>query len=605
MMFTDDNHHLVAEFRKKSGRSGLFGGSRVAPQVFVFDCMHRPSYLLVGPLNERRTWMIGPDEVRDAAQHSAFYCPVAPDGNSIVVGSEPDAWGHVMLEVFALSPFSAELLISRPPLTVAFGDRPMFGYPRNTAGISLEDQGRVVAMQGLPQEPQGSAGGSGGVLESLRESGIPAPGHSGCLWRYSAGQVAYDVREGELEAAAQLAVTGQHDYYLCMFTCDLAAYVAAAMWAAVGVPVSTDPLSTGDQTEGLSLLFTVTVILQFAFIVADRVIYLFSYNRGKQVFNALLVVFYLVVAQYAVFFTGKFNDSKGSWSPMFNSFGHNCISCFILFKSGYLCFSALQAQSGYPVHHSPVNRTKGNALLRLARDAAGNELPPTLGQYCVYMLYYSVPFLYELRTYLDWTCTATTLVFYQWLKVEDIFSQLFIQHYTAYARAPTTIERRFGYPLPHSTKVLSGACIFGLLCVVIWSPLIIFAPGTIPLLDNPVVSTRLQIGLVAGRNTYGLYDTAMARPCECPRDSEGDLEVPARLEASFASMKEGAFVDNVQDYCQLASFPQQSRYLWSAPLTGIEALSRDLADPALGANLTATVSFTSSLSCIVLPRLYH
>lgn len=39
----------------------------------------------------------------------------------------------------------------------------------------------------------------------------------------------------------------------------------------------------------------------------------------------------------------------------------------------------------------------------------------------------AVPFLYELRALLDWTCSATSLNWYQWLKLEDIRASLFVE----------------------------------------------------------------------------------------------------------------------------------------------------------------------------------
>jgi hypothetical protein len=37
-----------------------------------------------------------------------------------------------------------------------------------------------------------------------------------------------------------------------------------------------------------------------------------------------------------------------------------------------------------------------------------------------------IPFVYEIRVLLDWTITKTTLTLYEWLKFEDIFSELFL-----------------------------------------------------------------------------------------------------------------------------------------------------------------------------------
>ena len=43
-----------------------------------------------------------------------------------------------------------------------------------------------------------------------------------------------------------------------------------------------------------------------------------------------------------------------------------------------------------------------------------------------YSIFAAVPFLYELRALLDWSCTATTLTLFDWLKLEDIHTSLFI-----------------------------------------------------------------------------------------------------------------------------------------------------------------------------------
>jgi hypothetical protein len=40
-------------------------------------------------------------------------------------------------------------------------------------------------------------------------------------------------------------------------------------------------------------------------------------------------------------------------------------------------------------------------------------------------IFSAIPFLYELRELLDWSCTATCLTLFDWLKLEDIHTSLF------------------------------------------------------------------------------------------------------------------------------------------------------------------------------------
>jgi hypothetical protein len=44
----------------------------------------------------------------------------------------------------------------------------------------------------------------------------------------------------------------------------------------------------------------------------------------------------------------------------------------------------------------------------------------------LFRIYRAIPFLYELKAMLDWSCTSTTLYLGEWLKLEDIHSGVFI-----------------------------------------------------------------------------------------------------------------------------------------------------------------------------------
>lgn len=61
----------------------------------------------------------------------------------------------------------------------------------------------------------------------------------------------------------------------------------------------------------------------------------------------------------------------------------------------------------------------------------------------------AVPFLYELRALLDWTCSATPLNWYQWLKLEDIRASLFVEECRCVRFSTNMLGcRAFRYGLP-------------------------------------------------------------------------------------------------------------------------------------------------------------
>lgn len=52
------------------------------------------------------------------------------------------------------------------------------------------------------------------------------------------------------------------------------------------------------------------------------------------------------------------------------------------------------------------------------------EEPSTLAN-LLFSIYRGIPFVYEMRTVLDWAITPTTLSVYEWLKFEDIYAELY------------------------------------------------------------------------------------------------------------------------------------------------------------------------------------
>ena len=59
-----------------------------------------------------------------------------------------------------------------------------------------------------------------------------------------------------------------------------------------------------------------------------------------------------------------------------------------------------------------------------------------------YSIFAAVPFLYELRALLDWSCTATTLSLFDWLKLEDIHTSLFMATVSRQMRETRSLGER-------------------------------------------------------------------------------------------------------------------------------------------------------------------
>lgn len=143
------------------------------------------------------------------------------------------------------------------------------------------------------------------------------------------------------------------------------------------------------------LLTALNSFLQIIFfmIVVDRIIYLCSFAVGK-------VIFYLFSL---ILFTYSVTEYAWRLGPSQQQAGVLALRAIYLAKAVSLSLQAIQVRYGIP-HQSTLYRQ-----FLTSRVSRVN--------YLGYRLYRALPFLYELRCVLDWSCTTTSLTMYDWLKV--------------------------------------------------------------------------------------------------------------------------------------------------------------------------------------------
>lgn len=135
----------------------------------------------------------------------------------------------------------------------------------------------------------------------------------------------------------------------------------------------------------------------------DRIIYLCSFAIGKVIFY----LFNLILFTYSI--------TKYAWrmGPSLQQGGGLALRAIFLAKAFSLALQAIQVRYGIP--HQTT----------LYRQFLTSEVSRV--NYLGYRLYRALPFLYELRCVLDWSCTTTSLTMYDWLKVfVSLFFKLFL-----------------------------------------------------------------------------------------------------------------------------------------------------------------------------------
>lgn len=218
------------------------------------------------------------------------------------------------------------------------------------------------------------------------------------------------------------------------------------------------------EDNKVPLAFLVMLILQFVLIIIDRALYLRKFLLGKVIFQYVLVLgihiwMFLVLPKVT---ERSFNAKK---PPVI----------WYMIKCIYLLFSAYQIRCGYPT------RILGNFLTR--SFSFFNSL--------AYKFYMMIPLLFEMRTLMDWIWTDTSMTLFDWLKMEDIFGNMY----------QLKCSRKFeeDFPAPRGTKkktivkyLMGGGMLF-LLIMIIWSPLGLFALGNTVGEPNPPYEVKISL----------------------------------------------------------------------------------------------------------------
>lgn len=221
--------------------------------------------------------------------------------------------------------------------------------------------------------------------------------------------------------------------------------------------------------------FVIILMVFFFIIVMDRILYIYRSLLGKLLFQ------YLQVALYHVLFLVSYVLQR---QVGLSFVGFLSLAVLFTFKCVYLWLSALQISKGY---------TKNTYIFFFASK--------------FHWLYYylftgwrAIPFVFELKTLLDWTFTQTTLNFYYWIKMEDINAALYrrkcdLVHYES-------LNLKLGDKQPTSQKITGGLLTFIGIVILIFFPLLFYSNVNPTFEYNQISRMSLSVGLRGFENLY-------------------------------------------------------------------------------------------------------
>ncbi|KAA6417866.1 MAG: hypothetical protein FRX49_12164, partial [Trebouxia sp. A1-2] len=273
----------------------------------------------------------------------------------------------------------------------------------------------------------------------------------------SGGDEAGPSNEISVSQGLQLGAVESHwrtetDYYAATVALDFLSFAFVALFYQ-SVMSSAQSLSDITDERVVPVDYLGVLILLFLFMVLDRLFYTLGLHLGKAL---------LLWAQMALFYYYTFSLF---WSPFSSSSARNQLRLLMLMKTASFALSALQLRSGYPPRASFRGAGGRHAFIFM-------RYVNTWG-YLGLQVFCGLPFIYELRAVLDWSCTPTTLKLFDWLKLEDISTSLYFVTCDRYGRE----GRQLGDRQPRYMKFCQGTLLFLGLLVLLWVPLIVFSSG--------------------------------------------------------------------------------------------------------------------------------
>ena len=131
------------------------------------------------------------------------------------------------------------------------------------------------------------------------------------------------------------------------------------------------------------------------------------------------------------------------------------ISFFYILYIFYFLFSGLQIKYGF------TDIKKISSRMRASNMFASLN----------YQIYINIPFLFELKNFIDWTFTNTALNLWQWLKLEEVISLLYLNK--CYSKLK--MSRRVGSIIPYYSKIMIGGLANISIIFLIFGPLVLFS----------------------------------------------------------------------------------------------------------------------------------
>eukprot|EP00754_Rhynchopus_humris_P030721 Rhum_TRINITY_DN15289_c9_g1::Rhum_TRINITY_DN15289_c9_g1_i1::g.144465::m.144465 len=287
--------------------------------------------------------------------------------------------------------------------------------------------------------------------------------------------------------------------------------------------------------------------------VVDRIIYLLASLKAKLVLQVVLAVGYHV----GLYVWEKKGGSDGGGNATMSSGTQAAGAVVFLARCLWLFLSGKQIQRGFPEIRQHDCFTGTNHWLIFS----------------VYNGVRVIPFLWEIRVLLDWSCSSTGLKLPYWLKLEDVRHEMYARKIDNLDTEDKKLKR--GQSYPRFNKCLSGLSLMVFMLFLIFFPLLYYSTFSPALTTNSVRQMTVGLGF---DGSPAFYQNDILIPAA---DQKKDKVLAQQLTDTRKSLQELS-ITNSNKNVQLISFDSYSAEKWSITPPAVDTLVQKLTDPKLG-----------------------
>uniref|UniRef100_A0A915AVG5 Piezo-type mechanosensitive ion channel component n=1 Tax=Parascaris univalens TaxID=6257 RepID=A0A915AVG5_PARUN len=359
------------------------------------------------------------------------------------------------------------------------------------------------------------------------------------------------------------------DLYPFMFLLDvLCFFVVSFGYSAFGYG-GTGSVVKDISSNRVPITFVVMLMVISLMIVVDRALYLRKAVLCKLIYQFITVIFLHIW----VFFVLPAITYQAAWLNKTAQFLY-CVKCI------YLLISAWQIRNGYPAL----------CIGNLITHAYG------LANMIFFKAFMAIPFIFEVRTAIDWTWTDTSMPLFDFFNMENFYATIYN------LKCARTFEQNFpaprGVPKGIVVKYLMGIPMIIILILVIWLPLLAFSLlnriGMVLIPDNvqmtisvegypPLYSMEAQgIELtMLSQNEYDFIQNAFAE-----KFNSSDQNSILRARQAVAFINEYTLEDTLK-----VRFRPESELFWSISSDSLTAMKYELQEGTKTINAIVKLQF--------------